>query len=146
MKSIKSYILESNTISVDISKWNINDIPEDSSIDIENVKGYSGINFSLYKYFGDCKNTVDKDKMWDATQMSNWIKKCGLISVENVLGKLNNGDRKIPAKFNKIVNTLKANNKLNDLSEICCGMDNYQKMMFIYLTETDTHYFFDCKR
>ena len=100
----------------------------------------------MYKYFGDCKNTVDKDHMWDVTQMSSWLKTCKVVSFnDDIISKLNNGDRKIPSKLTKTIDKLKSVDKLNDLSLLTCGIDENQRIMFIYLTKTNTHYFFDCK-
>ena len=109
---------------------------------------YEGIPpYKKYKYFGDCKNTVNKDHMWDATQMANWINNyCKVTEVSNVIDKLENGDRKMPMKAINIIDKLQHYNKLDDTSEIVCALDDHQKIMFIYLSETDTHYFFDCKR
>lgn len=142
MKNLRDIIFE----SLLFEKLNLKDIPLDSSL--ENPEEYDGVPpYRTYKYFGDCKNTVDKDHMWDATQMANWINNhCKVTEVTNVLDKLEDGDRKFPKKVQKIIDKLKQSNKLNDTSEIVCALDDHQKIMFIYLTETDTHYFFDCKR
>ncbi len=49
----------------------IESIPKESALNIEDVKQYDGVPpYSVYKYFGDCKNTVDVDRMWNATEMS----------------------------------------------------------------------------
>lgn len=135
-----------SVIKVDISGWNTKDIPVDSALNLNDLNGYEGTDFSKYRYFGDCKTTVDKDHMWDATQMGNWVASCGLIPTIDILDRISDGDRKIPVKFKKTIEKLKKGNKLGDLSEIVCGQDSYQKIMFIYLSETDTHYFFDCER
>lgn len=141
MKTLKEYLFESYLIE----KLNLKDISSDSAL--ESPEEYEGIpSYKEYKYFGDCRNTVDKDHMWDATQMSNWINNnCKVTSIENVLDKIKDGDRKIPKTLLNEIDKLKSNNKLNDLSEIVCALDDYQKIMFIYLTKTDIHYFFDCK-
>lgn len=143
MKSIQERIFE----SILLEKLNLKDIPDDTSLDIDNIKEYKGTpKYKLYKYFGDCKNTVDVDHMWDATQMSNWIyDRCEVINPILILDKIQDGDRKIPKKALKIIDKLKSQNKLEDTSEITCALDDYQKIMFIYLSDTDTHYFFDCK-
>lgn len=62
-----------SVIKVDISGWNTKDIPVDSALNLNDLNGYEGTGFSKYQYFGDCKTTVDKDHMWDATQMGNWL-------------------------------------------------------------------------
>lgn len=142
MKDLKERIFE----SILYEKLNLEDISPDTSL--ENPEMYDGVPpYRRYEYFGDCKNTVDKDHMWDATQMSNWINdKCKVTEVTNVLDKIQDGDRKIPKKALKIIDSLKAKDKLDDTSEIVCALDDYQKIMFIYLHETDTHYFFDCNK
>ena len=124
------------------------DIPEDSGLNIGNIQQYAGVpEYSYYSYFGDCKNTVDKDHMWDASQMSLWIyNNCKVADINMVLDKIQDGDRHIPAIFNKTIQKLNRENKINNLKEIVCAMDDYQKIMFIYITSLDTHYFFDCKR
>lgn len=139
IKTFKEYIIhESDSI-------NLKNIPIDAGL--ENPTLYNKkLLYKTYKYFGDCKNTVDVDNMWDATVMSNFINTCEIINPTYVIDLLENGDRKIPKKFIKIINELKSNNSLTDTSQITCGLNDYQKIMFIYLTKTDTHYFFDCKK
>jgi hypothetical protein len=141
MKHLSDVLFE----SLLIEKLNLEDVPEDSAL--YNPKEYDGEPiYRRYEYFGDCKNTVDKDHMWDATQMAQWINKCGIVEPSVVLDKINNGDRIFPKKAQKIIDKLSKENKLEDTSEIVCALDDYQKIMFIYLSETDTHYFFDCKK
>jgi len=66
MKNLIDYIFESFLIE----KLDLKNIPEDSSL--ENPEIYDGVPpYRSYKYFGDCKNTVDKDHMYDATQIAN---------------------------------------------------------------------------
>lgn len=36
------------------------------------------------------------------------------------------------------------NENINNQSLIVSGVDTYQKILFVYLTKTDKHYFFDC--
>ena len=143
MKSIQERIFE----SILLEKLNLKDIPEDTSLDIDDIKEYEGTpKYRLYKYFGDCKNTVDKDHIWNATEMADWIyNECKVVSPLLILDKIQDGDRKIPKKALKIIDKLKQKDKLEDTSEITCALDDHQKIMFIYLSETDTHYFFDCK-
>lgn len=139
MKNLIDYMFESFLIE----KLNLKDIPVDSGI--ENPAEYKGSPiYSHYKYFGDCKNTVDKDHIWDATQMTNWLNTCKIIDPNLVIDKLENGDRNIPK--NILQKLMNLSNDLEDTSKIVCGIDDYQKIMFIYLSETDTHYFFDCKK
>lgn len=139
MKNLKDRIFESYLTE----KLNLKDISVDSGI--ENPTEYKGNPiYSHYKYFGDCKNTVDKDHIWDATQMTNWLNTCKIIDPKLVIDKLENGDRNIPK--NILQKLMNLSNDLEDTSKIVCGIDDYQKIMFIYLSETDTHYFFDCKK
>ena len=141
MKHLSDVLFE----SLLIEKLNLEDVPEESAI--QNPKEYEGEPiYKQYKYFGDCKNTVDKDHMWDATQMSNWINTCGIVEPSIVLDKITNGDRIFPKKAQKIIDKLTKQNKLEDTSEIVCALDDYQKIMFIYLSEIDTHFFFDCEK
>lgn len=141
MKHLSDVLFE----SLLIEKLNLEDVPEESAI--QNPKEYDGEPpYRRYEYFGDCKNTVDKDHMWDAIQMTNWINKCGIVEPSIVLDKITNGDRVFPKKAQKIIDKLSKQNKLEDTSEIVCALDDYQKIMFIYLSEIDTHFFFDCEK
>ena len=141
MKHLSDVLFE----SLLIEKLNLEDVPEESAI--QNPKEYEGKPvYRRYEYFGDCKNTVDKDHMWDATQMANWINTCGIVEPSIVLDKITNGDRVFPKKAQKIIDKLTKQNKLEDTSEIICALDDYQKIMFIYLSEIDTHFFFDCEK
>lgn len=126
---------------------NMLDIPEDSGLNVDNIQQYAGVpQYNSYCYFGDCKNTVVKDHMWDASQMGQWIyNNCKVVDINMVLDKLQDGDRPIPTIFNNTIQKLKKENRLNNLKDIICAMDDYQKIMFIYITSLDTHYFFDCK-
>ena len=103
-------------------------------------------NFKQLKYFGDCKNTVDIDKMWDATQMAGVLNQSSIIKMSDLIQAkiiFENGDRKIPQKLK---NWFKLNdNKLNDENQIVCGINERQKIFFIYITDLDTHFFFDAK-
>lgn len=114
-------------------------IPEEAMID-EPTEYEGEPEYTRYLYFGDCINTVDVDEMWDATQMQHWLNDCEIVNINYVVDKLKDGDRKIPKK---LLNSIKKHK--DDLSEICCGIDDSQEMMFIYVSEYDTHYFFDCK-
>lgn len=84
--------------------------------------------------------------MCGATQMANWINTCGIIEPFIVLDKITNGERNFQKKAQKIIDILSKENKLEDTREIVCALDDYQKIMFIYLSETNTHYFFDCEK
>ena len=96
MKHLSNILFE----SLLIEKLNLSNIPTDSAI--ENPKEYDGEPiYKQYKYFGDCKNTVDKDRMWDATQMANWINTCRIINPSIVLDKIIDGQRKFPKKNSK---------------------------------------------
>lgn len=121
-------------------------IPVESSLNIDDLKEYEGRPvYKKYEYFGDCKNTVDKDHIWDANQMSDWIyNKCSVLDINYVIYRITNGERRIPIKLLECIDKLMKRNLLDDVSKIVCGIDDYQKIMFIYVTETDTHYFFDC--
>ena len=127
MKHLSDVLFE----SLLIEKLNLEDVPEETAL--VNPKEYDGEPiYRQYEYFGDCKNTVDKDHMWDATQMSNWINTCGIVEPSIVLDKITNGDRNFPKKAQKIIDKLSKENKLEDTSEIVCALDDYQKIMFIY--------------
>lgn len=98
-----------------------------------------------YEYFGDCINTVDVDHMWDATQMLHFLKTCKIIdNIDYVLDKLHDGDRHIRKNFIKAIDKLKKSNKIHDLSEIVAAINFYQRILVIYITSLDTHFFFEC--
>lgn len=111
-----------------------NIIPIESGV-INKDKYQGNLADKEFYYFGDCKNTVDVDKMWNATQMSNFLENSQLINPKHVINKLHNGDRIMPKPLLKAIN--------NPKMQIVCGINEYQKIMFIYLTDNDTHYFFD---
>lgn len=91
--------------------------------------------YSKFLYFGDCRNTVDKDNLWDATQMAGVIRDSSFYDLKNVVNKIHNGQRKIP----KIL--------LSRLSrgDVVCGINVRQRILWIYDSQTDIHYFFDVK-
>ena len=141
MKSLTERINE----SIIFEKLNLDRIPLDASVNDEPEEYEGEPKYRKYLYFGDCKNTIDVDHMWDATQMGQWIyNNCKITSPLYVLDKIENGDRVFPKKAQKLIDKLRKQNKLEDTEEIVCGLDDYQKIMFIYLTDFDTHYFFDC--
>lgn len=122
------------------------EIPLDSGVDENTVERYTGKDLIKAEYFGDCRNTVDIDKMWDANQMASFISTCELYPVEKFLDIAADGDRRIPKPFTRNIERLKRENKLNDVSEVICAVDNKEQYIgFIYLTDTDIHYFFDIK-
>lgn len=140
MKTLTAYINEST--NVDFNEYfkdkDLSVIPVDASMD-EQPKIYSGKPFKKFPYFGDCKNTVPR--IWDATQMSQFCQTCKLVDINYVINNLTSGDRKIPQKFLKELKSV----DINDLSEVVCAIDSYQRIMFIYITNLDTHFFFDCE-
>lgn len=120
------------------------DIPIDSAMD--NCMLYKGtLRFNVFKYFGNCINTVDIDHMWDATEMHNFIQSCKIVETKNIINNLVNGDRKIPKQFINAIKKLQLNNDIDDQSEIVSAINEYQKILVIYITSLDIHFFFDCK-
>ena len=99
---------------------------------------YISNKFSKFKYFGNCINTVGK--VWDATQMAQFILSCDLYIDINLRKKIENGDKNIPVRL------IKALDKYNiiDDEHFICGISEYQQIMFIYSVDQDIHYFFDC--
>ena len=134
MKKLSLYIKESNELS---------NIPVDCGL--ENPMYYDkDIKYSKFLYFGDCTNTA---KIWDATQMAGFVNSCNVINNQSsILDMINDGDKKIPKKFIKVIDKLKSENKIDDLSEIVIGLNDYQRILFIYLSDLDIHFFFDCKK
>ena len=56
-----------------------------------------------------------------------------LLNDKNLLSKLRNGDKKIPIKLQKELSK----------NDFICGVNMYQRIMFIYVINQDIHYFFD---
>ena len=90
-------------------------------------------------YFGNCINTVPK--IWDATQMSYVLLTSKVLNTREVLNSIKDGDKPLPKK---LLLWLQRNpDKLDDKSEIVCGVNEHQRIAFIYITDLDIHYFFD---
>ena len=149
----KKQLYENILVSVakDVKKTlNKNDdlslIPIDACMeDCELHKGFPS--YSEYRYFGDCVNTVDEDHMWDATQMYYFINGCKIIDpkyTKDIFAKLTDGDRELISSGFGVIYDIEEENKIEDLSEIVCAIDDYQKILVIYITRKDKHYFFDC--
>ena len=117
------------------------DYPVDSGIK-ENAERKS-YNFTSLEYFGDCKNTVDVDRMWDATQMAGVVYKSVVVPFKCAENKMEGGDRSIPRKLLRWI--AKNPDKLDDESEIVCGNNEEQRIFFIYVSDFDTHFFFDSR-
>jgi hypothetical protein len=83
-------------------------------------------------------NTIGK--VWDATQMSNWLLTCNLLIDKNLSNKLFDGERNIPKKLLNLLSKY----LITDFNHFICGIDDYQRIMFIYSVDADIHYFFDC--
>lgn len=115
-------------------------IPPEANVDPEAV-WHKGFDPRVWAYFGDCKNTVDVDEMWDATEMASFLYQCDLFDVKKAIPCLQTGNRELPKK---LMNWLKkSKDKLDDLGEVVCGMSEYHRIGFIYISDFDTHYFFD---
>lgn len=123
---------------------NINESIENIPVDCGEFSNvYKGqIKYNQFEYFGNCVNAVKV--FGDATTMSNFINSCSIIDVTEVIYKLRNGDRKLPSPLINNINRLLKTNNIKNHGEIVAGINDYQKIMFIYLTKTDKHYFFDC--
>lgn len=140
-ESIRKQLLEDIDNDKPVEEFDEDNQPtEESCMNIENG-WYQGLIPQSFPYFGDCKNTVDKDKMWDATQMFHVINEALLVPVKDVLGNLEDGDRKIPSIFKREIK--KAN--LDDLTSVSAAINVYQRILIIYLSNIDTHFFFDVK-
>ena len=140
MKSLQDYIFESNQINCTeyFKDKNLKDIPIDANT-CDDPEVYIGKKFNKFLYFGNCVNTVPS--IWDATQMSHFCLGCKLYDINMVINNLEDGDKKIPITLIKNLNSA----NIHDLTEIVCAIDDYQKIMFIYITKLDKHFFFDYK-
>ena len=117
----------------------MNNIPPEANIS-SNASMSSYIPSKLY-YFGNCKDTVDIDGMWDANEMSQVLMSSDLLPTSSTVKAIQDGDRNIPSDLKSWTN--KNQDKLDDVSEIVCGINTYQHIAFIYVSELDTHFFFD---
>lgn len=116
------------------------EIPEEAGV-AEDVKWYKGPDVKYWIYFGNCKNTVDVDNMWDASQMANFLTECELYDVKKAIPLLQTGDRPLPKR---LTNWLERNkSKVDDLGEVVCGVHEDERIGFIYIADQDIHYFFD---
>ena len=86
--------------------------------------------------------------MWNATQMAQVIRESQVLDdITWVLPKLINGDRKIPGKLKQKLYDLqrfKNLNQIHDMEEIVAAINEEQKILVIYVSDFDTHFFFDC--
>ena len=80
--------------------------------------------------------------MWNTNQMSNVIYQSKLLKDDKILDKINGGDRNIPMKLIKLLKRF----RIEDYEHFVCGVNEYQRIMFIYSVDDDVHYFFDVKR
>ena len=99
--------------------------------------------FTSLRYFGDCRNTVDVDRMWDATQMSGVLRESVVVPFWDVEDKIQDGDRKIPGKLKKWLT--RNQGWEDDQMELVCGLNERQRILFIYINELDIHFFFDAR-
>lgn len=137
MKNIINYIHEAFNSE-------LNNIPEECGID--KPKCYDkDVPFKFFEYFGDCRNT---EKVWDANQMSGFINTCSVITDQSeilrIISKMVGGDRKLPKKLTNHIDKLKQKNELFNLEEIVFGINDYQRILFVYISAFDIHFFFDC--
>ena len=121
---------------------NLNLIPRDAGFSSDAQIVHPSKNYK-YEYFGNCINTVPN--IWDATQLAQFLQTCDIIPVKDVYNKIYSGDKLLPKKLQNAIIKLEKYGELNDLSKICAGINEYQSIMCIYISEFDIHYFFDCK-
>lgn len=121
--------------------FNTEDIPQEANLSSD-AKMLSYVP-SSFQYFGNCINTVDTDKMWDATEMSGVLLQSDLLPTRQMVKKIRSGDRSLPSRLTRWIK--KNQDKLDDMHEIVCGLNEYQKIAFIYITDQDMHYFFDAE-
>ena len=127
-------------------KYNIDNIPIDVG---EFTKTYDNIiPYTKFEYFGKCNDQYVINRIFgNATTMWNFICSCKIVDMEEVVYKIkiSDGEKKLPNSFINNYNKIKKTNNINNYNYIVCGINDYQKISFIYITETDIHYFFDCK-
>lgn len=105
------------------------------------------IPYSSFKYFGKCNDSnVVNNIFGDATSMWNFICSCEIADMDEIACNVNitDGDKKLVKSFISNYNRIKEYGDLYDYNQIVCGINDYQKIAFIYIAETDIHYFFDC--
>ena len=140
-------------LNEELDKSEYDKIPEDAGFADKNGEVHTYVGkpeYRQYEYFGDCINTVDVDEMWNATQMAQVIRESEVLDdITWVLPKLINGDRKIPGKLKQKLYDLqrfKNLNQIHDMEEIVAAINEEQKILVIYVSDFDTHFFFDCCR
>ena len=103
--------------------------------------------FQTWRYFGKCNDIYVVDEVFgDATTMQNFVDSCsiinGHIAIRNIYIK--NGDRRLPKSFERLYGNIVITDEADDFSRIVFGINEYQRIAFVYLVEQDIHYFFDC--
>lgn len=122
-------------------------IPEDSMLDIYDIQEYKGSGFKEYNYLANCIGG-EGTLFDDASEMASWINNfCQVIPIEKVKDRLNGA----PSELVNVMKKLEQEEKLDDLDEIVCAIDAVKQgyheprdMMFIYVSDQDIHYFFEC--
>ncbi len=119
-------------------------------VDAGNFSSYSDVipKLRIWRYFGKCNDRrVIYDVFGDATTMSNFVDSCTIINGNEAMRNIDVGDgeRKLPRIFNNIYGTIANADEADDFNQIVFGFNDYQRIGFVYLVKTDTHYFFDCE-
>jgi hypothetical protein len=78
-----------------------------------------------YEYIGDCRDTVDTLKIWDATQMAQLIENSSPLNPQGIM---------------EIVGENFSQQIMQNPSIFEAG--EYQSIVWLYNTEIDIHYFF----
>ena len=85
------------------------------------------ISNNQYEYIGDCLSTVDELKMWDATEMAQFIENSKSINVLKFLPFINDAFTTLKNKIKKNPNKFEAGKLKN--------------IVYVYDTVKDIHYF-----
>lgn len=129
------------------TKFDLSRIPEDSMLDLTEIVEYKGPGFKEYSYLDNCIGG-EGTLFDDASEMASWIYNfCQVIPISKVKDRLVGA----PSELTNAIKKLEREGKIDDLDEIVCGIDavkqgyhESEEMMFIYVSDQDTHYFFEC--
>lgn len=139
-EKLNRFIQEVISETLEQSNNYIEEIPTDCG-NFTTVFGGS-VPYKNFEYFGDCVNSVNI--FGDATTMAQFVNSCQIVNPSEVINKISSGDRKLPKELITNLNKINKSNETQNPQTIVCGLSTYQKIMWIYLSATDKHYFFDC--
>lgn len=100
-----------------------------------------------WRYFGKCNDrNVVNSVFGDATTMGNFVDSCSIINGHDAIRTIDvkDGEHRLPKTFKKLYEVIAIADEADDFSRIVFGINEYQRIAFVYMVEQDIHYFFDC--